>query len=278
MDEPTRSTGTPAVDVLRHGDSNLVSYLRHVALTADGGAVGETDGVLAFAGGHNYPGAYTNGVIRTTSARVARPDEVFAAAEELFRPLRRGYAVWIREHADADLEQACVDAGMWLRPPEAGLPGIAIDHTIDMPEYAAKAQIRRVRDDAGLRAYLGIVAAGWNVAEMPPDLQERVLFSISSLRADNVAAFLAYLDDEPVSGCMTFVADNTAGLFWSSTLPPARGTGLGKATFVAACRAGFEMGAVCATGQASAMGVPLWQKLGFDVPTHYVRYIAKPPA
>jgi GNAT superfamily N-acetyltransferase len=270
-------TSPLAIDqLLALGDANLVSYLRHVASTADGGSVHETDSVLAFAGGHNYPGAYTNGVIRIGDGRRAGPAEVLGRADDFFRPMHRGYAVWIRDHFDADLEAACVAAGMWLRPPAEGLPAIAIDHPIDMPAYNPDARIERVTDDAGRRDYVRIVAAGWNVADMPFELQERVLFSAASLDCANVAAFLAYLDGEPVSGCMTFVSDGAAGLFWASTLPAARGTGLGRAAFAAACRTGFEMGAVCATAQASAVGLPMWQRLGFQITTHYKRYLAKP--
>jgi GNAT superfamily N-acetyltransferase len=266
-----------AVDVLARGDANLVAYLRHVAETSDGGGVRETAGVLAFAGGHNYPGTFTNGVIRIGATAQASPAEVLATADDHFRPMSRGYVVWIRDHLDRDLEAACVAAGLFLRPPDEGLPGIAIDHTIEMPPYNPDARLERVQDEAAARAYLGIVAAGWNVADLPFELQERVLFSITSLNSPKVAAFVAYLEDEPVSGCMTYVSDGCAGLFWAATLPAARGSGLGKATFAAACRAGFEMGAVCSTAQASQMGVPIWRRMGFDVPTHYKRYLAKPP-
>ena len=260
------------------GDANLASYLRHVAHTSDGGSVSERPGITLFAGAHNYPGAYTNGVIRTADPTVASPANVLEAAQAFFRPLRRGYAVWVRTHADADLEAACLDAGMWIRPPEIGLPGVAIDRAIEMPSYDSDVRMERIVDDQGRRDYLHVVSAGWNVDAMPVPLQEKVLFSLASLDSPQVAVYVAYLDDQPASGCMTYVSDGCAGLYWASTLPSARGKGLAKATFAAACRDGFDMGAQVATAQASAVGAPIWQRLGFEVVTHYKRYLAKPPS
>ena len=39
-------------------------------------------------------------------------------------------------------------------------------------------------------------------------------------------------------------------------------------------RNGLERGATSTSGQASAMGVPLWQSLGFEIVTRYRRYLA----
>src|SRR6266480_7064350 len=83
-------------------DRSLAEFLAHVARTSSGGAVRQDDGMLLFAGGHNYPGAYTNGVMRL-SADVA-PARLLARADDFFGPLRRGYVVWVRDHADGDLK------------------------------------------------------------------------------------------------------------------------------------------------------------------------------
>lgn len=278
MTEPTSppETSGPAVDLISMGDANLVSYLRHVAVTSDGGGINVSDGVLAFAGGHNYPGAFTNGVMRTGASAAASPEQVIATADELFNPLRRGYAVWVRTHLDSDLEAACVAAGLWCRPPEEGLPAIATAGRVAAVPVPPGTEIRPVEDDAGRRDFLSVVAAGWNVGDMPFELQERVLFSTTSLESPSVAMVLAYVDGIPLSGSMAYQGGGAAGMYWSATLPAARGRGLGLATMSAAAQAGFALGATCLTGQASAAGTPLWERLGFQVTTHYKRYLAKP--
>ena len=268
------------IEVLARGDANLCTYLAHLAATAQGGSFDTTDGVLTFAGGHAYPGTYTNGVTRISNDADAAT--VLARAESFFRPLRRGYAVWIRDHADHDLEQLAQDAGMFQRPPLEGNPAIAYQGPrFAVPNLSGRGpgevSIRRVDDDASRAAYLDGVLAGYGVAGLPPELADRVIFRKASLDDPRVAAFVAYIDESPQSGCMAFLDGDTAGMQWGATRPDARGRGLGKATFIAAANAAIDDGATLLTGQASQMGVPLWVSLGCEVVTHYRRYLAKPP-
>lgn len=262
-------------ELIRRGDANLVAYLRHLATTSTGGEVLERDGLLLFAGAHNYPGAYTNGAIRLGTEHSDATADI-GAASRFFDARRRGFALWVRGDADADLDRAAAAAGLWPRPPVEGNPGIAIDHPLPDPVLPAGTTLRRVCDDAGARAYLDVVAAGYGVAEAPLEVTETILFSLASLQSPQVAAFLASAGDEAVAGCMTYVAAGAGGLQWAATRPALRGGGLGTAVFVAACNAGFEMGATCATGQSSALGTPIWVRLGFEVVTRYRRYLARP--
>jgi GNAT superfamily N-acetyltransferase len=261
--------------MVARGDANLAAYLRHLATSAAGGVVAEEPGLLLFAGGHNYPGAYTNGVIRCGALRRAARD-VLESARRFFGARRRGFAVWVREHADGDLEAAAREAGLWQRPPLQGNPGIAIDHRLPDPVLPPRTRLHRVSTDAAARDYLGVVAAGYGVGDVPLQTMEAILFSLASLRSPRVAAFVAYRDGRAVSGCMAYVADGAAGLQWGATRPEARGSGLGTATFTAACNAGFDLGAACATGQSSAVGTPIWVRAGFEVVTRYRRYLASP--
>jgi GNAT superfamily N-acetyltransferase len=267
--------------VLERGDANLCAYLSHLAATAPGGSYDPSDGVLTFAGGHAYPGTYTNGVIRLRNDVTA--ETVLARAHAFFKPLKRGYAVWIRDHADADLEILAKAAGMFQRPPLEGNPAIAYEGPpMVLPDLSGRGpgevSIRRVEDAESRRAYLDVVLDGYGVAGLPPELAERVIFSTASLADPRVAAFVAYIDDVAQAGAMAFVDGDTAGVQWVATRPGARGRGLGKATYAASTNAALDMGATLVTAQASQQGVPLWLSLGCEVVTHYRRYLAKPPA
>jgi GNAT superfamily N-acetyltransferase len=257
------------------GDRNLVAYLRLVTRAAKGGEIAEGDGLLLFAGAHNYPGTFTNGVIRTSDA-VAAP-EVIDRARSFFSPRRRGFVVWARGHADTDLDEAARAIGLWPRPPAEGNAGIAIDRPPTDGWRMHGLVLRQVDDDRGGREYLKIVAAGWGLAGAPSEVVEAVLFNPDSLDSPDVAVFLAYADGMPVAGCMVFVAEQVAGLYWAATLPDARGKGFAKACFNAAWDAGFSMGATCAWGMASEVGTPIWLRLGFEVVTRYRRYLVRPP-
>ena len=263
--------------VHRRGDLNLVSYLRHLASTVRDGSYDDSGGVLTFAGGHAYPGTYTNGVIRINNDVSAQ--EVLARAENFFRPLKRGYAVWIRGHADTDLEAAAQSAQMFQRPPAEGNPAIAYTGApIPMPQLDSDVVLQRVDSAATRRQYLEVILEGYGVGQLPLDLAETVMFNLASVDDPRVAAYIASIDGVALSGCMAYTQDGTSGLQWGATLPDARGRGLGKATFIAANNAAInEFGADLIVGQASQMGVPLWVSLGFEVVTHYRRYLAKPP-
>jgi GNAT superfamily N-acetyltransferase len=271
--------GADRADVIARGDRNLCSYLRHLARNAPDGSYADVDGVLMFAGGHPYPGTYTNGVIRASNDDQPEvpPRDVLAAASEFFRPLRRGFAVWIRGHADDDLEKACQAEGMFQRPPIEGNPAIASPgRVLGVPDLVG-VEIRTVDSAETRAAYLRVVLTGYGVEGLPPELAERVIFSTASIDDPRVVAYLAYVDGDPAAGCMAFVEDGTAGMQWAATLPAARGHGLGKAVFRATNDAAVALGATLLTGQASQMGLPLWRSLGFDVVTYYRRYLAKPP-
>jgi GNAT superfamily N-acetyltransferase len=257
----------------RLSDRNILAYQRHVTLTAKGGELLDEDGLLLFAGAHNYPGTFTNGVMRSDDG--VPPEEVFRRADAFFGPRRRGFALWIRGDADADLEAAARAAGLWPRPPAEGNPGLVVDHP---PPAGGRPDldVRAVADEVGRRHFLRIVGDAYGMDGAPTELVEAVMFSLESLAAPTVTVFLGYHEGVPVSGCMVFLDEGVAGLYWAATLPQARGRGLGTACFLAAWDAGFRAGATYAAAMGSAMGAPLWVGLGFEVVTRYRRYLARP--
>ena len=270
---------TSAADAMARSNANLVSYLRHVAVCAPDGSVRDCDGALCFAGGHAYPGTYTNGVIRDEGrgARVAASD-VLEQAEHFFRPMRRGFAVWVRDDADADLEAACKTAGMFQRPPVEGNPAIWYEGgpmaVADLPGI----DLRRIDDDVTRADYLRVVLGSYGMEGLPRELAERVIFSKASIDDPRVAAFAAYREGEVLGGCQVFVEHGVGGMQWGATLPAGRGLGIGKTLFKLCVNTAIEMGATGLAGQASQMGLPLWQSVGFEVVGYYRRYLAKPPA
>jgi GNAT superfamily N-acetyltransferase len=262
-------------EVMARSNANLAVYLRHLAACAPDGSFAERAGVLTFAGGHPYPGTYTNGTIRAGARGSA--SEMLDFAREFFRPLHRGYAIWIRDDEDADLETACRDAELFRRPPLEGNPAIwYAGPPLGVPILPG-IDIRLVDNDTMRAEYLKVVLGGYGVDGLPPELAQRVIFSVASLDDPRVAAYAAYRDGVALGGCMVFVDGGVGGLQWAATLPAARGSGIGKALLRACVDAAFAMGADATAGQASQMGLPLWQSLGFDVVGHYRRYLAKPP-
>jgi GNAT superfamily N-acetyltransferase len=79
--------------------------------------------------------------------------------------------------------------------------------------------------------------------------------------------FLLRLDGEPVASSALLPgprASGLAGIFCVGTLAPVRGQGLGAIATAAAMDAARDAGAQVAVLQASELGFPVYQRLGFD--------------
>jgi ribosomal protein S18 acetylase RimI-like enzyme len=79
----------------------------------------------------------------------------------------------------------------------------------------------------------------------------------------SIASFLGMLDGEPVATSRAILDNDLAGIYTVATLPQARGKGFGRAMTLAACLYGKERGYHLGTLQASAMGHPVYLRMGF---------------
>lgn len=268
-------------ELLALADLTLAEYLRYLA--GYGGEVLEEDGLLLFAGAHRQPNPYRNGALVLDLDRPA--DEVLRRANEFFSARKSSYALWAREHGDADLERAAIEAG--LRELER-LPEMKL---LELPEYLPPpegVELRRASDHQTREDYLALVANAWGMEEMPRDVAAKVFFDPDSLDLPNVAAFVAYYDEMPISAAMTHVTHEVAlGCQGATIRRPKRGQrlprsgvrgetrGLAESCLWAALELSFgELGARLSLGQTSKLGAPVWRDLGYTIFTSYARYLA----
>lgn len=272
-------------ELLGLADLTLAAYLRYLA--SYGGATHEQDGVLLFAGAHRQPNPYRNGLLRL-DARLG-PDDALALARRFFGERRSGFALWAREHGDDDLEAAAV--GAQLRELER-IPELVLDALPDYVPPPEGVEIRRASDPETREDYLTIVAEAWGMADMPREVAARVFFDPDSLDEPNVAAFVAYFDDRPLSAAMTYVSHEVALGCQAATIrrpkrgqrlppPPPRGErrGLAESCLWEALALSFEsLGARISLCQTSNLGAPVWLGLGYRPFTSYARYLVPVPA
>jgi len=136
--------------------------------------------------------------------------------------------------------------GMLLEPIELPAPQGAL-------RLAAVADARTV-DEFGRTAFaaFGFPEAG-AAAVMTPRL-----FEDPALQA-----YVGYLGDEPVCTSLLYVTGTTAGIYWVGTLEAQRGRGFGEVMTAHAARQGRARGCDHASLQASVMGRPVYERMGF---------------
>jgi GNAT superfamily N-acetyltransferase len=123
---------------------------------------------------------------------------------------------------------------------------------------------RLVPSTAALRTGGSELAEAWFAALDGGDGFRR-MFSTKLIGDPAVRIAVADLDDEPVAGAMAVRSDGgVLGVYAVFTQDRARRKGLGRAVTWAAIRSGFEAwGSRIAVLEATTMGVPLYQSMGF---------------
>ena len=210
-------------------------------------------------------------------------DEVLRRAHKFFGRRTGSFALWAREHGDAELEaRARRDAMRDL----GRLPELVLDHLPPELPLPDGVELRQALDEETRNDYLGVVAKAWGMAAMPLRTAAHVFFDPASLDAPNVAAYVAYFDGQPLSGAMTLVTHGVALGCQGATirrpkpgqrLPavvPGQQRGLAESCLWMALRTSFaELGAWCSLGQTSEQGAPVWERLGYRPLTSYGRYL-----
>lgn len=80
---------------------------------------------------------------------------------------------------------------------------------------------------------------------------------------DGAHVYLARLDGAPASGLVTLERDGSAGIYWVATRPEARGRGLAGRLLGRALARARERGCTLSTLQATKMGAPVYERLGY---------------
>ena len=86
------------------------------------------------------------------------------------------------------------------------------------------------------------------------------------------AAFVGYVDGSPACCSAIIQTGDVTGIYWVSTLAAHRKLGLGAAITAHAVNEGLARGAKRVCLQASAMGFPVYKRIGFSHPRTYLRF------
>ena len=261
-----------AASPLQRAHLNLVDSSRQFFELDPGAAIEDGPGWLFGAGSSSHP-VISNGAFRRDDG--VDEGEFVARAQEFFATRGRGFSVWVRggQTEDHDLIAAAEVAGFQL---VYEMPEMTLAEKLEPPELPPGAELRRLTEIEQASDFWRVAIASYSDIGFPPEVFAGYT-NHTGLLAENVVAFLALLDNDPVGIAMTMVSHGVAGIYWVGSLEQARGKGIGRAVTVAATNAGFDLGADIASLQASPMGKPIYEAMGYETAFEYQMLMSPEP-
>jgi ribosomal protein S18 acetylase RimI-like enzyme len=248
-------------------DANLLQALREHARWQEPCTCVEQRGVLMMAGANAFPGAFRNCMVRVVGSVPAV--EVLQRAQSFFSERGRGYTLLARASRDADLIAALQGAGM---TPLADSPCMLIEQAVAEPEVPAGIRIERMTELRHVLDAVAINAEAYEALKLPA-AETRVFFGRpQEVLSPRTMGFIAYRDGVPLSTALTLLSGEGAGVYWVGTAAAARRSGLGELCTRLATNAGFAAGARVVTLQASPLGEPIYQRLGYRTYDRQLRF------
>jgi GNAT superfamily N-acetyltransferase len=223
-------------------------------------SVRELDGASLHASGVPVPlfnPAYVN-------IAPADPDDLVATIVDHYAGLGTPFALYFRDEVATGLADACARAGL---VEHFQMPLMVMDPITAPPFPPDGVEIAMV-DASNVDGMHRALADGYG---MPIELSE-VAFPSAVLALEPFIAVLATVDGEPaaVAGC--YRTDDIAGVYAVATVPEHRNRGLGAAVTWAAVEIGTSTGARWSVLQASPMGAPVYERMGFVTRDHYRQF------
>jgi ribosomal protein S18 acetylase RimI-like enzyme len=150
---------------------------------------------------------------------------------------------------------------------EGAMPGMFFRGDL-APARETGLRIDRVRDQQGLDAMIALVGECF---DWPPEYLAQI-YNRALMETPGWYAWVGYEADEPATTGQTAVHEGTAGLYHIATTAKHRRKGYGDAITRACLEEGFRQGCDMATLYASALGYPVYKRIGFEDSGEYLTY------
>lgn len=225
-------------------DRGIVTLLGHVAMRFFNQILVEDPGASASALGQSVRLARERGDLFVVSLRDGPDDR--------FKPLMADFGLVSSDRA--------VTQAMTLHP---------VSHRARSAKPEAGLEIRRVTDEPGLEEHRRVVTDGFGA---DPSVAQAML-GIGLLERPECAVYVGYLEGEPVTAGLGWRTGRTIGVYNIATLPTARRRGFGEAMTARVVADGEAAGCDVAALQASSMGRPIYERMGFRLSVRYTGYV-----
>ena len=263
-------TPPATAELARREHENMIEALCRVCREVAGADVEVADGVARILTG--LPIRLFNQVL--VADETATP-EALVGAVGVARGRGDRFLVSLRDGADDRFRGIVAELGLVPAADGPWMPGMALHPVIDRaaPPVPAGHEIRLATDAAGMEDHRRVVMAGFG---MPEDWV-RAILPDHLVGSPGAAFYVGYSDGEPVTSGLGLVTGRTVGVYNIATVEAVRRRGLGAAMTerIAVDRA--AAGCDTAILQASDMGRPIYERLGYRTVVEYVGFI-DPPA
>lgn len=249
-------------DLSALADANYFDVFRRIATAMDGGEVIEGDGLLLIKTG--LPTAMLN--LALVTRVLPDPRAAIERAAAYFDRTRVPFVVRLRAGIDDEAERAAEAAGI---PYSDTVPGMTLAPIGKIPPAPSELVIRTARSKETLEHHRHVLASSFG---MPLEFAERLLNErvLALLRFE---FYVGYVDEAPVATSMLAAPDGVAGVWNVGCLPSERRRGYGGAMTWHAVRRGAEIGCRVANLQASEMGQPIYERMGFRLVSPYRTFV-----
>jgi GNAT superfamily N-acetyltransferase len=162
----------------------------------------------------------------------------------------------------------------------AGMPGMALDLAL-LTEPAPTPEgvsIRMVQTGEELALWMQALALGYDIPGEVGEIFLERMAGTGYAAYPGLHNFVAMRKGEPLACSSIFLGAGVAGLYCVATIPAARRQGIGTAIVRAPLDFARAAGYCIAVLQASAMGEPIYRRMGFRAYCTFDLYVAAPDA
>jgi hypothetical protein len=255
-------------EVIARADANYFDAFRTIAGAMAAGELRESGGVLIVAS--RLPTAWLN--VAFVTRPLADPQRQLREAATFFDAHRLPFIVRVRQGLDAAAERAAEALGL---PYADTVPAMVLHDLASaaMPEPMPGLEIRAANDAATLGDHHAVVAESFGM----PVEWARAFASQVFAHQPGVELYVGYADGKPVATSALVASRGAAGVYNVGCVAAQRRRGYGEAMTWQAVRRGRAWGCEMASLQASAMGEPVYARMGFRLVTGYRTFTRPAP-
>jgi GNAT superfamily N-acetyltransferase len=194
----------------------------------------------------------------------------------LGRARKDPFVVSLRDGADDRFKPLMAELGL-AAPEDAATQAMTMHPVSDRPMSAEPTpgfEIQRVSDASGLDDHRRAVTEGFGGDASVAT----AMLGVGLLDLPECAVYVGYLEGQPVTAGLGWRTGRTIGVYNIATIPPARRRGYGEAMTARVVADGEAAGCDVAALQASTMGRPIYERMGFRPSVRYTGYVDLAPS